>query len=59
MGGGTADNAEVMDLAGRVIARFDPAVGWDGTGTDGTTVAPGLYLVVLDGNDPLRLAVLR
>jgi len=59
VGGGSADNAEVMDLTGRLIARFDPAVGWDGTGIDGTTVAPGLYLVVLDGNDPLRLAVLR
>jgi len=59
VGGGTADNAEVMDLAGRPIARFDPAVGWDGTGQGGGTVAPGLYLIVLDGADPLRLAVLR
>ena len=59
VGGGTADNAEVMDLVGRPIARFDPAVGWDGTALDGTTVAPGIYLVLLDGTESLRLAVLR
>jgi hypothetical protein len=59
VGGGTADNAEVFDLSGRPVASFDPAAGWDGTGHDGATVAPGIYLVVLDGGEPLRLAVLR
>ncbi|HEX7880141.1 MAG TPA: two-component regulator propeller domain-containing protein [Candidatus Eisenbacteria bacterium] len=59
IGGGSADNAEVFDLAGRSVARFDPASGWDGSGVDGATVAPGIYLVVLDGAEPLRLAVLR
>jgi len=59
IGGGTADNAEVFDLTGQSVARFDPASGWDGSALDGAPVAPGIYLVVLDGAEPLRLAVLR
>jgi hypothetical protein len=59
VGGGAADNAEVFDLAGRSVARFDPAAGWDGTTADGAPAAPGLYLVVVDGGEPLRLAVVR
>jgi ligand-binding sensor domain-containing protein len=59
VGGGSADNGEVFDLTGRSVARFDAVAGWDGTGADGATVAPGIYLVVLDGAESLRLAVLR
>lgn len=59
VGGGTADNAEVFDVAGRMVARFSPALGWDGNAIDGRPVAPGVYLVVVDGQGPLRLALLR
>jgi ligand-binding sensor domain-containing protein len=59
VGGGAADNAEVFDLAGRSVARFDPGVGWDGTTAAGAPAAPGIYLVVVDGGDPLRLALVR
>lgn len=59
VGGGTADNAEVFDVAGRMVARFSPALGWDGNALDGRPVAPGVYLVVVDGQGPLRLALIR
>jgi hypothetical protein len=57
IGGGSADNAEVVDLLGRPVASFDPAFGWDGTGRNGQPVAPGVYVITVGGQN-LRLAVL-
>jgi hypothetical protein len=59
IGGGAADNAVVTDILGRPVARFDPLVGWDGADDHGKLVAPGIYLVVVDGREILRLAVIR
>ncbi len=59
VGGGPADNAVVTDLAGRPVASFAAAEGWNGRGSDGAPVAPGLYLVVVDGERVLKVAVLR
>ena len=59
VGGGIADNADVFDVAGRMVTHFIPAEGWDGSAIDGRPVAPGVYLVVVDGREPLRLALLR
>jgi len=58
LGGGSADNARVMDLLGRPVAVFDPEVGWDGLKEDGTAVPPGIYLITA-GGETLRLAVLE
>jgi hypothetical protein len=57
VGGGSADNATVVDLLGRPVTSFDPALGWDGNSADGTPVAPGVYVISV-GGQVLRLAVL-
>lgn len=59
VGGGTAAEALVTDLLGRPVARFDPETGWDATDQQGRLVSPGVYLVVVDGREVLRLAVVR